>query len=67
MVKITNRSTVKNLRAKNPRNLQSHLDRVIKQSKNKHIENIQVVSANQPRSGDLSIKTTDIEEAKALK
>jgi hypothetical protein len=67
MVKITNRSTVKNLRAKNPRNLQSHLDRVIKQSKNKHIENIQVVSANQLRSGDLSIKTTNIEEAKALK
>ena len=43
------------------------LDRAIEQSKNKHIENIRVASANQLKSGDLSIKTTNVEEAEALK
>ena len=66
-MKITNPSTIENLRAKSPRNLQSHVDRAIEQSKNKHIENIRVVSANRLKSGDLSIKTTNIEEAEALK
>ena len=67
IVKITNPSTIENLRAKNPRSLQSHVDRAIEQSKNKHIENIRVVSANQLKSGDLSIKNTNIEETEALK
>ena len=40
---------------------------MIEQSKNKHIKNIRVVLANQLKSGDLSIKTTNIEEAEALK
>ena len=66
-MKVTNPSTIENLRAKNPRTLQSHVDRAIEQSKNKHIENIRVVSANQLKSGDLSIKTTNVEEAEALK
>jgi hypothetical protein len=66
-VKVTNPSTIENLRAKNPRTLQSHVDRAIEQSKNKHIENIRVVSANQLKSRDLSIKTTNVEEAEALK
>jgi hypothetical protein len=67
ILKITSPSTIENLRAKNPRTLQSHVDRAIEQSKNKHIENIRVVSANQLKSGDLSIKTTNIEEDEALK
>jgi len=66
-VKIANPSTIENLRAKNPRTLQSHVDRAIEQSKNIHIENIRVVSANQLKSGDLSIKTANVEEAEALK
>lgn len=45
----------------------NHVDRAIEQSKNKHIENIRVVSANQLKSGHLSIKTTNVEEAEALK
>ncbi len=66
-MKISNPSTIENLRAKNPRFLQSYVDCAIEQSMNKHIENIQVVSANQLKSGDLSIKTTNVEEAEALK
>jgi len=45
-VKITDISTIKSLRAKNPRNLQNHVDRAIEQSKNKYIKQIRVVSAN---------------------
>jgi hypothetical protein len=66
-VKITSPSTIENLRANNPRTLQSYVDREIEQSKNEHIENMRVVSAKQLKSGDLSIKTTNIEETKAVK
>jgi hypothetical protein len=38
-------------------------DCAIKQSKIKHIVNIRVALANQLKSGDLSIKPTNIEEA----
>jgi hypothetical protein len=38
-------------------------DRAIEQSKIKHIVNIRVALANQLKSGDLSIKPTNIEEA----
>ena len=67
IVKLTETSTIESLRAKNPRTLQSHVDRAIEQSKNKNIEHIRVASANQLKSGDLSIKTTRAEEAEALK
>ncbi|KAH6694323.1 hypothetical protein BKA61DRAFT_637486 [Leptodontidium sp. MPI-SDFR-AT-0119] len=43
MVKvIIDTTTIESLRAKNPRNLQSHVDRAIEQSRNKHIERIRV-------------------------
>lgn len=67
IVKITETSTIENLRAKNPRTLQSHVDRAIEQSRNKHIEHIRVASANQLKSGDLSIKTTTGEDAETLR
>lgn len=66
-MKITEPTTIKSLCAKNPRTLQSHIDGAIEQSKNKHIEQIQVALANQLKSRDLSIKTTRIEEAEALR
>jgi len=67
IVKITDPFTIEGLRAKNPRNLQNHVDRAIEQSKNKHIERIRVASANQLQSGDLSVKTSNRNEAEALK
>lgn len=57
IVKIADPSTIESLRAKNPRNLQSHVDRAIEQSRNQHVERIRVASANQLKSRDLSIKT----------
>ena len=45
-MKILNPSTILNLRVKNLRFLQSYVDYVIEQSKNKHIKNIRVILAN---------------------
>jgi hypothetical protein len=66
-VKIIETSTIEDLQAKDPRTLQSHVDRPIEQIKNKHIEHIRVASANQLKSGNLSIKTTTGEEAEMLR
>jgi len=67
IVKITDPTTIESLRAKNPRNLQNHVNRAIEQSGNKHIERIRVASANQLKSGDLSIKTSGRIEAEGLR
>ena len=67
IVKITDPSTIESLRAKSPRNLQNHVDRAIEQSRNKHIERIRVASVNQLKSGDLSIRTSNKNEAEALR
>ena len=61
IVKLAETSTIENLQAKNLKTLQSHVDYTIEQSKNKNIEYMQVVSANQLKSSNLSIKTTSIE------
>lgn len=67
IVKITDPATIDSLRAKSPRNLQNHVDRAIEQSRNEHIERIRVVSADQLKSGDLSIKTSSRNKAEALR
>ena len=66
-MKIADLSTIESLQAKNPRNLQNHADRAIKQSRNKHIELIRVASANQLKSGGISIKTLNRNEVESLK
>ncbi|KNB19275.1 hypothetical protein FOXG_22503 [Fusarium oxysporum f. sp. lycopersici 4287] len=50
-----------------PRSLKSHVDLAIAQSSNEHIEKIKVVSSNQLRSGDLSIKTATSSDMVALR
>ncbi|KAH0601131.1 hypothetical protein MHUMG1_00002 [Metarhizium humberi] len=40
-----------------PRSLKAHIDRAIEQSNSEHIQRIKVVSSNQLKTGDLSIKT----------
>ncbi|TGO54105.1 hypothetical protein BELL_1540g00010 [Botrytis elliptica] len=67
IVEITDAGTIESLRTKPPRNLQNHVDRAIEQSKNSHIEKIRSASANQLKSGDLSIKTLNRSDAEALK
>ncbi|KAI1287207.1 hypothetical protein F5Y03DRAFT_380475, partial [Xylaria venustula] len=51
----------------NPRSLKAHIDRAIEQSNNEHIVNIKVVSSNQLKSGDLSIKTATTKEVETLR
>ena len=59
--------TVQSLRAMNPQNLKAHVERAIEQSKNENIAKVRVVSSNQLKSGDLSIKTTSSMEVEALR
>jgi hypothetical protein len=48
----------------NPRSLKSHVEQAIAQSENEHITNVKIMSTNQLKSGDLSIKTTTNNECK---
>ncbi|KAJ4398870.1 hypothetical protein N0V91_009872 [Didymella pomorum] len=64
---IRDPSTVLSLRAMNPRNLNAHVERAIAQSRNENIDSIKVLSSNQLRSGDLSIRTATNKEVEALK
>jgi hypothetical protein len=51
----------------NPRSLKSHVEQAIAQSENEHITNVKIMSTNQLKSGDLSIKTTTNNEMQALR
>jgi hypothetical protein len=59
--------TIQSLRAMNPRNLKVHVERAIEQSRNENIANVKIVSSNQLKSGDLSIKTATSNEVEALR
>jgi hypothetical protein len=65
-VNIRDSFTIQSLRAMNPRNLKAHVERAIEQSGNENITNIKIVSSNQLKSGDLSIKTANSNEVEAL-
>jgi hypothetical protein len=67
IVSIKDPLTIQSLRAMNPRNLKSHIERSIEQSRNEHIVKIKIVSANQLKSGDLSIKTATNSEMRTLR
>jgi len=60
---LTNQS----LRAMNLRNLNAHVERAIADSGNEQIMFVRVMSPNQLKSGDLSIRTTNSAEAQALR
>ncbi|KAF9733767.1 hypothetical protein PMIN01_08110 [Paraphaeosphaeria minitans] len=66
IVNIRDSSTVQSLRVMNPRNLKAHVERAIEQSGNENIVHIKIVSSNQLKSGDLSIKTANSKEVEAL-
>ncbi|KAK0263147.1 hypothetical protein LTS00_018085 [Friedmanniomyces endolithicus] len=66
-VNIRNRLTIQSLRAMNPRNLIAHVERAIQSSGNEHIMNVEVMSSNQLKSGDLSIRTISNSEAQTLR
>jgi hypothetical protein len=59
--------TTQSLRAMNPGNLTLHIQRAIEQSGNKNIASVKIVSSNQLKSGDLSIKTASSSEVEALR
>jgi hypothetical protein len=67
IVNIRDPLTIANLRAMNPRNLKAHVDRAVEQSENEHVRGTKVVSANQLRSGDLSVKTATTKDMETLR
>jgi hypothetical protein len=67
IVNIRDPVTIAIIRAMSPRSLKAHVDRAIEQSSNEHIEKIKVVSSNQLKSGDLSIKTATSADMEALR
>ena len=67
IVNIRNPLTIQNLRAMNPRNLKAHIERAIAQSGSERIKNIRIMSSNQLKSGDLSIRTATSGETHALR
>ncbi|KAF2626792.1 hypothetical protein BU25DRAFT_297689, partial [Macroventuria anomochaeta] len=67
VVTIRDPTTVLSLQAMNLYNLNTHVERAIVQSGNENINGIKVLSLNQLRSGNLSIKTATSNEVEALK
>lgn len=66
-VSIRNPLTISNLRAMNPRSLMSHVQRALEQSQNEHIAHVKVMSSNQLKSGDLSLRTATTSETQVLR
>ena len=67
IVSIRNPLTIQSLRAMNPRSLKAHVERAIAQSGNDSIQHTKIMSSNQLKSGDLSIRTASSGEAQALR
>ena len=59
--------TIQSLRARNTSNLKLHIQHTIKQSSNKNIASVKIVSSNQLKSGDLGIKIASSSEVEALR
>ncbi|GKT61208.1 hypothetical protein ColTof4_01299 [Colletotrichum tofieldiae] len=67
IVNIRDPITIACIRAMNSRSLKAHVDRAIEESSNEHIRKLKAVSANQLKSGDLSIKTATTKDMEALR
>jgi hypothetical protein len=67
IVSIRNPLTISKLRAMNPRNLKSHIERALEQSQNKHIAHVKIMSSNQLKSRDLSLRAATTSETQALR
>ena len=66
-VNIRDPLTIQSLRAMNSRVLNAHVERAIQRSGNESLTGIKVMSSNQLKSGDLSIRATGSTEAQALR
>ena len=66
IVTIRDPSIIQSLWAMNPRNLKAHVERAIAQSGNENIISFKILSSNQLKSGDFSIKTATSNKVEAL-
>lgn len=67
IVNIRDSLTVQELQAIKPRNLKAHIEHSIEQSGNKNFLGVNIVSSNQLKSGDLSVKAATSTEVEALR
>ncbi|KDN61236.1 hypothetical protein CSUB01_11874 [Colletotrichum sublineola] len=67
IVNIRDPITIASMRAMNSRSLKAHVDRAIEESSNEHVRKLKPVSANQLKSGDLSIKTATTKYMETLR
>ncbi|KAK2005382.1 hypothetical protein LZ32DRAFT_194398, partial [Colletotrichum eremochloae] len=67
IVNIRDPITIASIRAMNSRSLKAHVDRAIEESSNEHVRKLKTVSANQLKSGDLSIKTATTKDMETLR
>ncbi|KAK1993566.1 hypothetical protein LX36DRAFT_752278 [Colletotrichum falcatum] len=67
IVNIRDPITIASIRAMNSRSLKAHVDRAIEESSNEHVRKLKPVSANQLKSGDLSIKTATTKDMETLR
>jgi hypothetical protein len=67
IVNIRNLLIIANLKAINPRNLKAYVNRTVERSENEYVRSTKVVSANQLKSGDLSVKTATIKDMETLR
>jgi ribosomal protein L20 len=51
----------------NPRNLKSHIERALEQSQNERSAHVKIMSSNQQKSGDLSLRKATSSETQALR
>jgi hypothetical protein len=66
IVNIRDLLTVQSLRAINLRNLKAHVERAIEQNGNENIVSVKIVSSNQLKSSNLSVKATTSTKVEAL-
>ncbi|KAK0367774.1 hypothetical protein CLIM01_14869 [Colletotrichum limetticola] len=59
--------TIASIRAMKSRRLKAHVDRAIEQGSNEHIRKLKNKSANQSKSGDLSVKTATTKDMEVLR
>jgi hypothetical protein len=67
IINIRNLLIIANLKAINPCNLKAHVNRAVERSENEYVKGTKVVSVNQLKSGDLSVKTAITKDMETLR
>ncbi|KAK1948641.1 hypothetical protein LY78DRAFT_595413, partial [Colletotrichum sublineola] len=67
IINIRDPITIASIRAINSYSLKAYIDYTIKESSNKHVRKLKLVSTNQLKSSNLSIKTATTKDIETLR